>query len=131
MGSLKYYEDLIQQWQWATEPDPGYAFDYDTAPVWLPVRDAIHEEGLDDDPRVKELDKQAILYAIKEGSDMPMERDYEDIRRWWWHLEKIARGQYPAELLPDYLREIYLKAQKGGFSSGEGIIYGSEVFERF
>ncbi len=114
----KSYKELIEEWEWAIDPDPGYAFDYDTAPVWLPVRDAIHEAGLDNHPKVMELDKQAIVNAIKYRADMPYERDYEDLRRWWWHFEKIADGTYPAELLPEYLREIYLKAQKGGFSSG-------------
>ncbi len=96
MGLSEYYnqkshEELIQEWEWAIDPDPGYAFDYDTAPVWLPVRDAIHSMGLDNNPKVIKLDKQAIINAIKYKAEMPHERDYEDLERWWWHLEKDCR----------------------------------------
>lgn len=57
----------------------------------------------------KKIDIKVIERAIKKGSNMPYERDYEDLRRWWWHLDKIAERTYPSELLPEHLREIYLK----------------------
>jgi len=33
----------------------------------------------------------------------------------WWHLRKIKEGAYPAELLPDYLGEVYEKWLKTKF----------------
>lgn len=115
MGSSKSYKELIEDWEFAINPENDCIYDYDNAPSWLPVRDEIHELGLDDDERVKELDRQAIINAVKFDSEMPYMRDYEDLKRWWWHFEKIADGSYPAELLPEHLREIYLKALRGDF----------------
>ncbi|GAQ95508.1 hypothetical protein TAGGR_2403 [Thermodesulfovibrio aggregans] len=119
MGSSKSneYEELLRDWERAIDPeeDMDYAFFYHTAPAWLVVRDRIHELGLDEDERVKELDKKAIINAIKSDADMPHQRDYEDLKRWWWHFEKIADGSYPAELLPEHLREVYVKALRGDF----------------
>jgi len=36
--------------------------------------------------------------------------DTKPLEKWWWHLGKIARREYPAELLPEHLREVYLRA---------------------
>ncbi len=108
MDSSRFYKKLIEDWEFAVSED-DCIYDYYNAPSWLPVRDEIHKLGLDEDERVKELDKQAIVKAIKLKAEKPYERDYEDLARWWWHLEKIADGTYPAELLPEHLREIYLK----------------------
>lgn len=98
---------LKEGWKMAVES--GFAFDYDTSQVWLPIRDRLYDaQALDGE--IIEIDKKAIIKAIKEGSDRPYQRDYEELTRWWWYLEKITSGEYPAELLPEYLKEIYLKA---------------------
>jgi hypothetical protein len=31
----------------------------------------------------------------------------QPLSHWWWHLGKLRAGTYPAELLPEPLREIY------------------------
>ncbi|MDI6865773.1 hypothetical protein [Thermodesulfovibrio yellowstonii] len=111
MDSSKYSE-FKEKWKVAVEA--GFAFDYDTSVAWLPVRDSLFEAGVLDG-EIMEIDKMAIQKAVKEGSDRPYRRDHEDLTRWWWHLEKIASGQYPVELLPEYLKEIYLKALRGDF----------------
>jgi len=103
---------LKEGWKMAVEFD--FAFDYDTSPAWLPIRDRLSEAQAFDD-EIMEIDRQAIIKAVKVDSDRPYQRDYEELTRWWWHLEKIASGEYPAELLPEYLREIYLKALRGEF----------------
>lgn len=104
------HKELIMDWEFAINPENDYLYDYYNAPSWLPVRDRIHELGLDEDEKVKDLDRLAIINAIKLNADMPYERDYDDLKRWWWHLEKIADGTYPAELLPEHLREVYIEA---------------------
>ena len=30
----------------------------------------------------------------------------QPLSHWWWHLGKLRAGTYPAELLPEHLREI-------------------------
>ncbi|MEJ5227196.1 hypothetical protein [Thermodesulfovibrio sp.] len=109
---LSRLSELKKKWSMAVEF--GSAFDYHIAHVWLPVRDELFDAQVLDE-EIKEIDKEAIKKAIKENSDRPYQRDHEELTRWWWHLEKIASGEYPAELLPEYLREIYLKAIGGDF----------------
>lgn len=31
----------------------------------------------------------------------------QPLKKWWWHLGKIRRGEYPAELLPAAIRPFY------------------------
>ncbi len=38
--------------------------------------------------------------AIQDDPTQPLEK-------WWWHLNKIVKGEYPIERLPEHLREIY------------------------
>lgn len=33
------------------------------------------------------------------------------LKNWWWHLGKIRAKTYPAELLPDHLRAVYLEPE--------------------
>lgn len=98
--------ELKEGWRMAIEFD--FAFDYHTSVAWLPIRDRLSDAQLLDE-EIMEIDKKAIMKALKEVSDRAYQRDYEELTRWWWHLEKIASSEYPAELLPEYLREIYLK----------------------
>ena len=66
----------------------------------------IHELGLDH--MVKELDIKLLKGLKKFGPPAYMEKDKnKPLEYWWWHLDKIATKEYPAELLPEHLREIY------------------------
>ena len=31
----------------------------------------------------------------------------QPLEKWWWHLGAIRQREYPAELLPEHLQEIY------------------------
>ncbi len=112
MRLSKYLKELIEDWAAHVDIDEynGGAFFYHTASALLPDRDEIHEAGLDNHPLVVEIDKKAIINAIRCNADRPYQRDYEGLDRWWWHFEKIAEGTYPAELLPEHLREVYISA---------------------
>ncbi|NEX20998.1 hypothetical protein G3480_11860 [Thiorhodococcus mannitoliphagus] len=33
------------------------------------------------------------------------------LEHWWWHLGKLRDGSYPANLLPEHLREVYEHAR--------------------
>ncbi len=39
-------------------------------------------------------------FKIQDDPSQPLEK-------WWWHLNKIAKGEYPIDKLPEHLREIY------------------------
>lgn len=43
---------------------------------------------------------------LEDHPDQPLER-------WWWHLGKLRRGEYPLELLPEPLRRVVEEAKKG------------------
>jgi hypothetical protein len=109
MDLSKYYRRLIKDWAISIDidEDTGDTFFYHTAPTFLSIRDEIHDAGLDNHPLVMELDKKAIINAIRSKADPPYDREYEGLDRWWWHFEKIADGTFPAELLPEHLREVY------------------------
>ncbi len=116
MGLSEYYKsrpykEWIEDWELGIDEEDGQAFFYHTAPTWLSIRDLIHEAGLDNHPKVIELDKKAIINAIRNKADPPYDREYEGLDRWWWHLDKIAEGTFPPELLPEHLRDTYLKAR--------------------
>jgi len=122
MGLAEYYEylrslsdkELIEHWEDYTL-DRDYVLDaisYWSSDVAIPIRDIIEERGLAE--KVKELDKNLIRYTLEIGSaDPPRERIYGEVNppleKWWWYLDLIAERQYPAELLPPYLQEVYLK----------------------
>ena len=111
--------ELIEDWDWAVNDsaqnpnDPWYkAFvDPDVNDVEIKTRDKIHDLGLDNHPEVIKLEKQAIKYVLTEvgASYRKKPPQAKDKTRWWWHLDEISEGKYPAELLPEHLKEIYLK----------------------
>lgn len=116
--SSSYKEELLWHWEYMCTEDPKELVYYATSDL-LDVRQEIYELGLESEERVKKADIALLEYVLKEGSDTPMWRPEDaPLSSWWWHLEKIAKRQYPAELLPEHLREIYLKAQKAFFSAG-------------
>jgi|GEM_PF-684460 len=109
-------EELIEDWLLDCEPpatDPRY---WAIALVYIERRHVIYLRGLEDREEVKKADRWLIEATLKEGAD-PVYSPYEDqdpeaypLKFWWWHLHKIGEKTYPPELLPEHLREIYLKA---------------------
>jgi len=107
-------EELIEVWGYYTldrksvlEATSPWVSD-----VAIPIRDIIEERGLAD--KVIELDKNLIRYTLEIGDAFPpKERLYGEVNppleKWWWYLDLIAERQYPAELLPEALREVYVK----------------------
>ncbi len=77
-------------------------------------RELIYEYGVEDDEITKKADKTLLRnlkdylknspkwhgFKIEDDPTQPLEK-------WWWHLNKIAKGEYPIEKLPEHLREIY------------------------
>jgi len=122
MGLSEYYEylrslsdkELIEAWEDYTLNRESVldAISYWSCDVAIPIRDIIEERGLAD--KVVELDKNLIRYTLEIGSvDVPPERLYGEVNppleKWWWYLDLIAERQYPAELLPEALRDVYKK----------------------
>lgn len=105
-------EELIEGWDWATDSEggeiPSAVLDY-TAGVKLPTRDVIQERGLEE--KVKEYDIRLLKYVLKKRAYPLWEKQSGEINpplsSWWWWLYEISKGEYPAELLPEYLRGIY------------------------
>ncbi len=115
MALSKYIDELIEEWESYATPQRKYPFPevtyYHFASALLVVRDEIEELGLNNDLRVMEIDKKLIEYVVQHGSDPPYKaepREYP-LEKWWWHLNEIGEKRYPAEFLPEHLREIYLK----------------------
>lgn len=105
-------DDLIETWMDMCEPPANDLRYYATAPALLTFREIIYLRGLEDKDEVKNSDKQLIECVLAEGSYPPDSDDPSNFpfSHWWWHLEEIGKKTYPPELLPDYLREIYLDA---------------------
>ncbi|MDW8136811.1 MAG: hypothetical protein RMI74_08505 [Thermodesulfobacterium sp.] len=111
-------EELISAWEDTTDEEEGYytISEMAIADVNIPVRDVIEEKGLAE--KVKEFDMRIIKMALKRGYAVgPGERyggKEVSLKHWWWYLDLIAEKRYPAKLLPEHLKEIYLK--EGGSS---------------
>lgn len=58
---LSELNELKEGWRMAVQYD--YAFDYDTATAWLPVRDRIHDTGYIDED-IKRVDAEAVRKAV-------------------------------------------------------------------
>jgi len=70
------------------------------------LREEMHRAGLDDMKEVKALDKLLLKQLLNlGGADLQKSEN----QNWWWHLDEIAKKQYPPEKLPEHLKEIYLK----------------------
>ena len=91
--------------------------EFENAPLdFQKQRELIHEYGLDNDEITKFADRalfRRIEYFIKNSKrwhGFEIEDDEtQPLEKWWWHLNKIVRGEYPLELLPEHLREIYIE----------------------
>jgi hypothetical protein len=79
--------------------------------VPLAIRESIYIRKLEDREEVKKADISLIKCVLKYGADRPDSDDPEKypLDHWWWHLDKIAKRTYPAELLPEHLRDLYLQ----------------------
>ena len=100
--------ELIKDWQFAVgDKDFSPARDTWMSELWNETRDEIEEFGYSDNEEIKKLDQKLIKNTLRYGSTS----GYNDkpLKRWWWHLDKISQRTYPADLLPDHLKEIYIK----------------------
>ena len=78
----------------------------------LPIRrEWIHQAGILNKD-VIELDQIVIEETLEGSLDWLTDRESQPLEKWWWHLQKIYHRSYPAELLPEYLRSLYLKHLK-------------------
>ena len=75
--------------------------------MFYDLRDKIHEKGLDEDPRVKRLDRKLLRKVIRWTYPDPekAEKKYPDM--WWHHLREIKEGTYPKEKLPKHLKDLF------------------------
>ena len=99
--------ELIEDWKFAVG-DKSYspARDPWMSEVWNETRDEIEKLGYSDNEEIKKLDQKLIKDTLKYGAGSGY--DDKPLKRWWWHLYEISERTYPAELLPDYLKKIYL-----------------------
>ncbi len=95
-------------------------WDFKEQPYPIPQeRENVNREGFDDDEEVLAHDK-ILLSHLKEYLEFahsyyqkqldynPLQDDpAQPLEKWWWHLNKIAKGEYPIDKLPEHLREIY------------------------
>jgi len=95
-------------------------WDFKEQPYSIPQeRENVYKEGLDNDRLVQVHDK-ILLHHLKEYLEFarktyqktldynPIEDDpSQPLEKWWWHLNKIVRGEFPEDKLPEHLREIY------------------------
>ena len=71
------------------------------------VREAIFETGRSSE-RLVEADRYLFENIRGIHPDTP-EDPAQPIEKWWWHLQEIKKGRYPAEILPEHLRCHVLK----------------------
>jgi hypothetical protein len=111
-STIREVDLLVNWWSEATIGDgyTPYILSYHTAHVSASVRDEVKEAGLDNNPVVKEADEFVLRSVLKEGFRGYARRGNQPLEKWWWHLDKIAKREYPSYLLPDYLKEIYENA---------------------
>ena len=86
-------------------------------------RDVAHRYRLERFDLIKEIDRSALKETVSisifnrfySAPDMPLER-------WWWHLDKINKAEYPEEYFPEYLRDYY-RAFKDFFKEKKELPY--------
>jgi len=108
-------EDLIKGWVLDCEPPAWDLRYYGTSAALLDAREVIHQRGLEGRKEVIEADISLIKSILGDEPQYTWPPDSDDpekypLDHWWWHLDRIAERTYPADLLPEHLREIYLKA---------------------
>jgi len=77
-------------------------------------RELIYEYGVEDEEPVIFADQYLldslddyIKNAPKWHGFKIEDDESQPIEKWWWHLNKIVKGEYPIDKLPEHLREIY------------------------
>ena len=77
-------------------------------------RELIYEYSVEDDEVTKFADRallRRLNYFLKNSPrwhGFKIEDDpSQPLEKWWWHLNRIARGEFPEDKLPKHLREIY------------------------
>ncbi len=72
-------------------------------------RDFVDKYRLDRFDIFKKYDMEALREAISYPYYEMGCYDNRPEDKWWWNLDRIRDIKYPAELLPEYLRDYYLK----------------------
>lgn len=109
---LSDIEDSIEYYEFSILDSPGYPYAllYHTNDVVMTERDKIENAGMSNVEKIKDLDKKLLRLLKKfDVSYKDWEQEGKELKRWWWHLDKIQEGTYPPELLPDYLKEEYFR----------------------
>ncbi|NPA41218.1 MAG: hypothetical protein GXO18_02985 [Aquificae bacterium] len=77
-------------------------------------REEVYFLGLDNHEEVKKFDRilfrhlKDYLRVATRVYKFPIQGDpNQPLEKWWWHLNKIAKGEFPIEKLPEHLKEIY------------------------
>jgi hypothetical protein len=91
-----------------------YGMDYWVVPGLRRQREEVEQAQLNAEQLAKlwQLDRR-LVNAVTDLDDpeVPDELLADDftqpLSHWWWHLGKLRAGTYPAELLPESLRELY------------------------
>ncbi|RTZ68767.1 MAG: hypothetical protein DSZ30_03695 [Aquificaceae bacterium] len=79
------------------------------------TREKVYQLGYENHPLVKEADEDFILFLdemkerAKRWEVSFVDDETQPLEKWWWHPNKILKGEYPAEKLPLHLRKIYLE----------------------
>ena len=79
-------------------------------------RELIYEYGVEDNETVRFADGsllRRLSYYIENSPEWHgfkiQDDESQPLEKWWWHLNKIVKGEYPIDKLPKHLREIYRK----------------------
>ncbi|PKM11755.1 MAG: hypothetical protein CVV13_07985 [Gammaproteobacteria bacterium HGW-Gammaproteobacteria-3] len=94
-----------------------YALDSGSAPGFSGRRDDLAQAVLTKTQiqKLAALDEEALIYVLDLDwldPELTQDDDSQPIQKWWWHLGKIRAKIYPAEVLPEHLRAVYLEAEK-------------------
>lgn len=91
--------------------------EFENAPLdFQRQRELIYEYGLENNEITKFTDRSLIrrlAYYVKNSYKWHgikiEDKENEPLEKWWWHLNTIVKGEYPIELLPDHLKDIYVE----------------------
>ena len=98
---LRWYHEIVH-----------YALPFGEGPGLSDTREEINQLDLtaEEIRELAQLDEIVIEeLGYRDWIDDYVLRDNpaQPLSHWWWHLGKLRAGTYPAELLPEHLREIY------------------------
>ncbi|MFB3895820.1 MAG: hypothetical protein ACE14V_05905 [bacterium] len=106
---IELYQDAFE-----TPPEYPKIYDLEKNGSVLHLRNKIHNAGLDNHPKVVELDIKWLIHIYRQGYFELMWGHYrkywkKHISLWWYHLQDIGKRAYPQYLLPEHLQEVNLK----------------------